>query len=192
MIAIIPFIILWVRMAKFGSLTTANLPGATQENIEQMRKASKTAFIIMLVGTILSFLPYAFVPNKPVYGSSDEVNTYNSAAFTANAFMIAFGVGGLLVAACFDYKAERIKKRCRTKAIADGTISAETVSAENSAIRWYHFVFAILMPYVGLPWGIVNLVRKRYRSGLMLIFVSIVMFFLFGVVLPYLITGHSK
>ena len=39
-------------------------------------------------------------------------------------------------------------------------------------IQWYHVVVAIIIPYVGLPWGILNLVRKRRRSGLLMTTVS--------------------
>jgi hypothetical protein len=44
---------------------------------------------------------------------------------------------------------------------------------DNSGdIQWYHVMVAIIIPYIGLPWGIVNLVRKRRRSGLLMTTVS--------------------
>lgn len=42
-------------------------------------------------------------------------------------------------------------------------------------LRWFHVVFAVLLPYVAIPWGIVNLVRGKKRSGLVLLIVSIVL-----------------
>jgi hypothetical protein len=46
--------------------------------------------------------------------------------------------------------------------------------ASLDPIRWFHVVFAILLPYVAIPWGIVNLVRKKRRSGILLIVVPVV------------------
>jgi len=34
--------------------------------------------------------------------------------------------------------------------------------------RWYHLLLALMLPYVALPWGIVNLCMKKKGSGLML------------------------
>ena len=45
-------------------------------------------------------------------------------------------------------------------------------STRRDESRWYHAAAAIVFPYVALPWGIVNLVRGRYRSGWMLVIVS--------------------
>jgi len=42
--------------------------------------------------------------------------------------------------------------------------------------QWYHFVAAIMFPYVALPWGIINLVRGKRRSGLLLVIVSLALF----------------
>ncbi len=55
-------------------------------------------------------------------------------------------------------------------------MSAAERIASLDPIRWFHVVFAIAMPYVGFPWGIVNLVRKKRRSGLLLVVVSIMVF----------------
>lgn len=46
--------------------------------------------------------------------------------------------------------------------------------ASRDPIRWYHVFFAIFVPLIALPWGIVNLVRKKRRSGLLLIVIPIV------------------
>lgn len=50
--------------------------------------------------------------------------------------------------------------------------------ASRDPIRWFHVVFAIAVPYVGLPWGIMNLIRRKRRSGLLLVVVSIIVFVL--------------
>ncbi len=170
MLGILAFILLWVRMAKFCKLTTADLPGATQNDIEQMCKASKTAFFIMLGSAIVSFLPYGFTASSPD---------------TALILSCALGFGGLLIAAMFDLKAERIKKRYRTQAVIDAT-----QAPESGAIRWYH-VLACLIPYVGLPWGIVNLVKKRRSSGLLMTIVSGILLLLFIIFIIIGELGHN-
>ena len=44
---------------------------------------------------------------------------------------------------------------------------------ERDQIRWYHVVFCLVVPYVAILWGIVNLIRKKRRSGLLLIGLSV-------------------
>ena len=41
--------------------------------------------------------------------------------------------------------------------------------------RWYHLLLAVMLPYVALPWGIVNLCLKKKGSGLMLTIPSAIM-----------------
>jgi hypothetical protein len=40
--------------------------------------------------------------------------------------------------------------------------------------RWYHLLLALVLPYVALPWGIVNLCMKKKGSGLMLTIPSVI------------------
>lgn len=47
---------------------------------------------------------------------------------------------------------------------------------EQDPIRWFHVVFALLLPYVAAPWGIVNLVRGKRRSGILLLVIPAVLF----------------
>lgn len=42
----------------------------------------------------------------------------------------------------------------------------------SDGVQWYHIVVAVMIPYFGLPWGIVNLVRKRRKSGIMMTTIS--------------------
>jgi hypothetical protein len=49
-------------------------------------------------------------------------------------------------------------------------------------IRWFHVVFAIFMPLVAIPWGIVNLLRKKRHSGILLVVVPIIIFVLIFVI----------
>jgi len=167
MLAIIPFILLWVRRSHFRKLTTAQLPRATDDDLRLMRKASTTAFYVMLAFTILSFVPYGFV-------HEDEQ------MHVAGRISLAVGIVGLLVAAIFDLKAERIKKRCR----------ADTPGSATDEIRWYHVLVAVMLPYVALPWGVVNLVKKHRRSGLGLVLIS--GFMLLVTVLSILIVVSSE
>jgi hypothetical protein len=166
MFPIIPFILLWVRLAHFRKLTTAQLPRATEDDLRSMRKASTTAFYIMLAFTILSFVPYGFMSvghvEPAVYGVNGIIQQERHVPGEAGYVSFAVAIFGLLVAAVFDFKAERIKKRCR----------AETPGSTIDEIRWYHIVVAVMLPYAALPWGIVNLVKKRRRSGLVLVLIS--------------------
>lgn len=57
-----------------------------------------------------------------------------------------------------------------------GTLPAQdhiqpTVRARRE-IRWFHLVVAILLPIVGLPWGVSQLMREKWRSALLLIGLS--------------------
>jgi hypothetical protein len=54
--------------------------------------------------------------------------------------------------------------------------------AERDPIRWYHVVFAVMLPYVALPWGIINLLRRRRRSGLFLLITPLVVFAVVAVI----------
>jgi hypothetical protein len=58
----------------------------------------------------------------------------------------------------------------------ESPMSAEETSAVLGQIRWFHVVFAILMPYVAIPWGIVNILRRRRRSGIFLVAASIIIY----------------
>jgi TRAP-type C4-dicarboxylate transport system permease large subunit len=170
MIAIVAFIILWVRMSRSTKLTIVELPRATEADLQQIREASKTAFFIMLGFTLVSFIPFVALPPEGTQ---------------AQAYAAVIAIVGLFIAAMFDLKSERIKKRCRAE-------SEAAQAAASGGIRWFHIVFAVLMPYIGLPWGIVNLIRKRRRSGLALVLISAFMLLFFGVILPLLITSHTK
>ena len=41
-------------------------------------------------------------------------------------------------------------------------------------LRWYHVFIPVMLPYIGLPWGIINLCRSRFSSGLTMIIISLV------------------
>ena len=57
-------------------------------------------------------------------------------------------------------------------------------TASLDPIRWFHVVFAICVPYVGILWGIVNLVRGKKRSGILLLVVPVIVFVaVFGICL---------
>lgn len=184
MFPIIPFILLWVRLAHFRKLTTAQLPRATEDDLRLMRKASTTAFYIMLGFTILSFVPYGFMSaghvEPAVYGVNGVIQQERYGSGGAGYISFVVAIVGLLVAAVFDFKAERIKKRCRV----------ETPGTTTDEIRWYHVLVAVMLPYVALPWGIVNLVKKQRRSGLVLVLIS--SFLLFVTVVAIVIGMSSE
>jgi hypothetical protein len=62
--------------------------------------------------------------------------------------------------------------------------------ASLDPIRWFHVVFAILMPCVAIPWGIINLVRKKRRSGILLIVIPVITIVLLAMII--LITTRGK
>jgi len=150
MIAILPLIILVVRLKKFLGMTSEELPHASADDIASMKSASKTAMAIFAVVTVLSFIPYGM-----------EKLTQDQ----ATGWSLGITVVGLFIAAFFDLKAERIKRR-----------GAGTPPTPRDAIRWYHWVFVIVLPHIAVFWGIVNLIMRKKRSGLVLTLGSIIWF----------------
>ncbi len=56
------------------------------------------------------------------------------------------------------------------------TLAAQKTKIANQKddpIKWFHILVAILFPYIGLPWGIVNLCRNKLRSGPVMVMISI-------------------
>ena len=153
MFAILPFILLLIRWFHFRRLSSDELPRLSEDDLKKMRDASATALYVMLAFTVLSFVPYALIED----GSAQLP------------VVLALGFIGLFIAAFFDLKAEKIKRRGRPEGLEQPT----------DVVRWYHVLVAIMLPYVALPWGIVNLVRKRHRTGLVLVLVPV----FFGIVI---------
>lgn len=48
------------------------------------------------------------------------------------------------------------------------------VLVSGDLVLWHHYVFLILLPYVAVFWGIVNLIRGKKRSGLLLFLGSLI------------------
>ncbi|MBL9114338.1 MAG: hypothetical protein JNJ83_04975 [Verrucomicrobiaceae bacterium] len=48
----------------------------------------------------------------------------------------------------------------------------EVHSVTRDELRWYHVLVAIVLPYVGIPWGIIHLIKERRRSGMSMILIS--------------------
>jgi len=124
-LVIIQWISLWVEMVKFGKLTTDNLPGATQNDIERMRNLSKAAFFIILVCFILIFVAFGFGPSPSRLDNTDAaaVEAYNSAVSTVNWVVLILEIVGLLLSGVFYAKAYQIKKRCCAQPVAVGAQS---------------------------------------------------------------------
>jgi hypothetical protein len=171
--ALIFFIVALARMVYFCRLTLASLPGATQGDLQRMRRASIIAFLIMMFFSGPSLLAVFF----PSLGLPQD----NDVRFLP----VASAIVGLIIAAIFDFKAERIKRRYQRK-------SDEFPPPVPGQLRWYHIVVAILLPYVGLPWGIVNLIKKRRRSGLVMTLVSAIVLILLGIQLLVVNSGAPR
>jgi len=153
MIAILPLIMLVVRFSNFSKLTLGELPLIGEGELQDMKRYSKIARDVFIVFTVLSFVPYA------VLGVGVSAANYWSLGVT---------VVGLISAATFDLKAERIKKRGKP---------AQAQAQKEDQVRWYH-ILAGLVFSIGLPWGIVNLCRRRRKSGLTMVIIGCVMFLL--------------
>lgn len=56
--------------------------------------------------------------------------------------------------------------------------SVSSVAASRATLdeaHWYHMIVAMMLPYVAVVWGIVNLSRGKYRSGHMLLVIPLVL-----------------
>jgi hypothetical protein len=58
-------------------------------------------------------------------------------------------------------------------------------------IRWFHFPVAALVPFVGLPWGLVELLRERWKPGLVLSVLSALSLALTFLVLLTLLLAYA-
>lgn len=145
MVALLALIVFIVRLSNFRKLTLGDLPLLSETDLQQMKKASKTALLIFIAFTVLSLIPFAL----------------QLPATVKQVVSIIFAVVGLAIAATFDSKAERIKKKGK-----------KPDEQKGDQVQWYHVLVSILLPYVGLPWGIVNLCKKRSRSGKALVIIS--------------------
>lgn len=161
MIAILPLILLLVRRSHFSKLTLTDLPLLSEDELHAMKKASNTAIVIFVAFTVLSIaLPVVVFPDK------------QQDAFTSS---LVVTVIGLVTAGIFDLKAEQIKKRGRKPAALQ----------KEDQVRWYHVIVSLLIPVVGLPWGITNLFRKKKKSGITMIIISSIM--LLSLILPVIL-----
>lgn len=61
-------------------------------------------------------------------------------------------------------------------------------AARGDRVLWYHYVIVLLFPYVGVFWGIINLIRGKKRSGLVLLLGSIGWYVVIGVLLALLLS----
>jgi hypothetical protein len=153
------FVILFliVRMLSFNKLTIKELPRANKHDLQEMRDASKTALIVFAASALFNLLTPAFLPSLQLEHE------------TVARFLPVINGIGFLSAWVLDLKAEGIKKHGR-----DGTQSA----AAAGEIHGYHILVGVFLPFLALPWGIVDLFRKRFPSGLTLILISALMGFL--------------
>ena len=164
MFALLPLIILIVRLNQFLKLTLAELPKLSNVELESMKRFSKIALAVFGVFTVASFVPYALL-------GADAPATYK--------WSVGITVFGLVVAGVFDLKAERIK-RCGAK---------QVTGQKEDRTRWYHVLVSIILPYFGLPWGIVNLCRNRRKSGLTMVIISSIVLLIFF--LPIILAPHK-
>lgn len=104
---------------------------------------------------------------------SHLLNVQSAALDTITALCLFAAVGYFVAAA--------IAKAPTVPAKDSSSTTPTLASTRRDESRWYHAVAAIIFPYLALPWGIVNLIRGRSRSGWMLVIVSCLS-------LPFIIT----
>lgn len=98
MLKLLPLLYCWYRMGAFTRLWAA--PGATNENFHAMRRATRTAFFIMLGFSLLGFIGPALLP---VLRHSEGAQTFSTITVIA----------GFALSLMFDIKAELLRQRGR-------------------------------------------------------------------------------
>ena len=146
-----------VRLLSFHKLTTNELPRANRHDLQEMRGASKSALLAFVVSAVFNI----YTPKILAF-----LRLEHDAA--ARSLLAVSGIG-FIAAWVLDLKAEIIKKRCRDPAQS---------AAAAGEIRWYHFLFAVFLPFLAFPWGLVDLFRKRFASGWVLILIPTLMGYL--------------
>ncbi len=98
MLKLLPLLYCWYRMGAFTRQWAA--PGASDEDFRAMRRATKTAFWIMLAFSLLGFLGPALFPTLR---HSEGAQTFSTVTLIA----------GLAISLVFDIKAELLRQRGR-------------------------------------------------------------------------------
>src|SRR5690349_14987291 len=96
MLKLLPLLFLWYRMGAFTKPWAA--PGASDEDYNAMRRASKTAFFIMLGFSLLGFIGPALLP---VLRHSESAETFSTVTV----------ITGFVIGLVFDIKAELLRQK---------------------------------------------------------------------------------
>ena len=147
MISLPIFFLLLYRLRYFTKLSRRAVPRLSGQEVGKMHLYSRIAVGVYALFAMASFIPWA-------------MNKDGVAPRTDWTMIIA--VSGLFVAAVFDQRAEAIRRR--------GASSSEALRLDR--VRWFHVAVAVLAPFVGLPWGLVNIARRRPRSGQIMLLIS--------------------
>lgn len=74
----------------------------------------------------------------------------------------------------------------------EASLPAESVAiALGDYVLWYHYVFIVLLPYIAVFWGIVNLIRGKRRSGAIMCLGSITWIILINVLIFIIATSQG-
>jgi signal peptidase I len=98
MLKLLPLLFLWYRMGAFTKPWAA--PGASDADFHAMRRATRTAFYIMLGFSLLGFIGPALLP---VLRHSEGAQTFSTVTIIA----------GFAISLIFDIKAELLRRRNR-------------------------------------------------------------------------------
>ena len=151
--------VLYIRFYYFRGFTKEMLPLLDDNDRKRMVALSRNALNVSILALVLSIV-LAAVPSILKDAGAAAVIPRGVVQWGSLALTIA----GLAIAATLDLKADKIRRRgLGAKPTAD-------------SIRWYHIFFSVLIPYVALPWGLVNLVRHRKKSGLTMLLTSLAVF----------------
>ena len=100
MLKLLPLLYLWYRMGAFTKPWAA--PGASDADFHAMRRATRTAFFVMLGFSLLGFIGPALLPSLRHAGGAQTFSTVTV-------------IIGLIIGLVFDVKAELLRRRGRAE-----------------------------------------------------------------------------
>lgn len=138
---LIPLLILVVRLLSFARLKTVDLPNIAASDFKRMKLFSGIAFGLFWIFFLSSFFAYFFCRD-------------GRGPFWQGIILVT----GIVTAGGFDLYAGKIKK-----------LGEPFDKPSEDLVRWYHVILALCVPFVGLPWGIVRILKGKNKTGIVLL-----------------------
>ena len=111
MLKLLPLLYMWYRMGAFTKPWAA--PGASDADFHAMRRASRTAFFVMLGFSLLGFIGPALLPSLRHAGGAQTFSTVTV-------------IIGLVIGLVFDVKAELLRRRGRAERRRSSAFTSKT------------------------------------------------------------------